>query len=168
MRISSIRNIDITNGPGVRVSLFTQGCDIHCKGCFNSEIWDYNGGTEWSHELKKKVIDLCSKPQIAGLSILGGEPLSPQNIDDLVELCENFKERFPHKDIWLWTGHTFEELNAAQLQVIKHIDILVDGPWVEELGDFNLKYRGSSNQRILDAQQSLECGKPVERYFNDI
>jgi len=163
MRYSSIRKIDISNGPGIRVSLFTQGCAIHCKGCFNSEIWDYEGGNEWTSDTKKYLLELCNKPQIAGLSILGGEPLSPQNFDELTDLCANFKKRFPHKTIWLWTGYTFETLNASQLAMLKYIDIIVDGPWREDLGDFTLKYRGSSNQRILDAQKSIEQGKAVEK-----
>ena len=161
MRYSSVRKIDITNGPGVRVSLFTQGCAIRCEGCFNSEIWDYEGGKEWTSEVKKKVIEMCAKPQISGLSILGGEPLSQQNFDALIDLCESFKERCPHKSIWLWTGYCFEDLNASQLAMLKYIDVLIDGPWIAELGDFSLKYRGSSNQRILDAQKSIEQGKPV-------
>ena len=162
MRYSSIRKIDISNGPGVRVSLFTQGCVIHCKGCFNSEIWDYEGGKAWDHDAKKHLLELCNKPQVAGLSILGGEPLSEQNFDALIDLCETFKKRFPHKTIWLWSGYCFETLNAAQLAMLKDVDVLVDGPWIEELGDFSLKYRGSSNQRILDIQQSIEQGKAVE------
>ena len=161
MRYSSIRKIDITNGPGVRVSIFTQGCDIRCKGCFNSEIWDYEGGKEWTLDTKKQVLELCNKPQVAGLSILGGEPLSEQNLNDLRDLCETFKARFPSKDIWLWTGHVYEELTINQLQVLNYIDVLVDGPWDIDLGDFSLKYRGSSNQRIIDIPKSLEKNRTV-------
>lgn len=168
MRYSSIRKIDISNGPGVRVSLFTQGCDIRCKGCFNSEIWDYTGGKEWTKETQKHLLELCNKPQIAGLSILGGEPLSEQNLDALSDLCKTFKERFPSKDIWLWTGHVYEELNINQLKVLNYIDVLVDGPWKIELGDFSLKFRGSSNQRIIDVQKSLSLDRTIEKDINDL
>lgn len=155
IRYASIRKLDITNGPGVRVSLFTQGCNIFCKGCFNSDIWNYDGGKEWTEETKKLVLDLCNKPQIKGLSILGGEPLSPQNFDDLKELLISFKELMPNKSIWLWTGYVVEDLTEEQLEVVKLVDVLVDGPWMIDLGDFNLKYRGSSNQRIINVKETL-------------
>lgn len=162
MRYSSIRKIDITNGPGVRVSLFTQGCDIHCKGCFNSEIWDFNGGKLFDEDVKNLLFKLCNKPQIAGLSILGGEPLSIVNIYALKELIAEFKSRFPNKSVWLWTGYKFENLTEEQLIVAKLCDVIVDGPWKEEFGDFSLKYRGSSNQRVIDIKETIRCNKIIE------
>lgn len=161
MRYATIRKIDIQNGPGVRVSLFTQGCPIQCEGCFNSEIWDFDGGKEWTAETKKHFLELCNKPQIAGISILGGEPLVEQNLEALEDLLKTFKQRHPHKTVWLWTGFVFESLNISQLKVLNYVDVLVDGPWVMSLGDFSLKYRGSSNQRILDVQKSIEKGKAI-------
>ena len=155
IRYASIRKLDITNGPGVRVSLFTQGCNIFCKGCFNSDIWDYEGGKEWTEKTKNLLLDLCNKPQIKGLSILGGEPLSPQNFDDLKDLLISFKELMPNKTIWLWTGYIFEDLTEEQLEIVKLVDVLVDGPWMIDLGDFSLKYRGSSNQRIINVKETL-------------
>ena len=152
MRYSSIRKIDITNGPGIRVSLFTQGCDIHCKGCFNSEIWDFDGGKEWTPEVKKKFLELCDKPQIEGISILGGEPLHPNNYKDLIDLFKTFKKRFPDKTIWMWTGRVLENMDSTQLDIVKMVDVIVDGPWVEDLGDFSLKFRGSLNQRVIDTK----------------
>ena len=162
IRYASIRKIDITNGPGVRVSLFTQGCSIYCKGCFNSDIWNYDGGKEWTEETKQLVLNLCNKPQIKGISILGGEPLSPQNFDDLKDLFVSFKEQMPDKSIWLWTGYVFEDLTEEQLEIVKLTDVVIDGPWNIDLGDFSLKYRGSSNQRIIDVQETLKQNKIVE------
>ena len=161
MRIAQIRKIDITNGIGIRVSLFTQGCDINCIGCFNSDIWDYSGGKIWTKEEKESFLNLCNKPEIKGISILGGEPLSHQNYDDLKDLFDSFKDRFPDKNIWMWTGRVFENLDSEQLEVVKLVDVLVDGPWIQEKSDFKLKYRGSSNQRIIDVKKSLDTNTVV-------
>lgn len=152
MRYSQIRKMDISNGVGIRVSLWTQGCDIRCKGCFNSDIWDYSGGKEWTKETENELLNLCSSPHIKGLSILGGEPLSQQNYKELIHLFKVFKEKYPDKDIWMWTGRTFENLTEEQMEVVRYVDVLVDGPWIEELGDFKLRFRGSSNQRIIDVK----------------
>lgn len=158
MKYASIRKMDIQNGPGVRVSLFTQGCDIQCKGCFNYEIWDYDGGKEFTPEVQKHLLELCNKPHIAGLSILGGEPLSKENFPTLKNLCADFKRKFPHKTIWLWTGRIldFNHTPLIYLEMLNCVDVVVDGPWVQDLGDFSLKYRGSSNQRVIDMQKSFE------------
>lgn len=161
MRIANIRRIDITNGEGIRVSLFTQGCSLHCKGCFNYDIWDYNGGELWTEETKRMFLSLCDRPEIKGISILGGEPLSKENYEDLKDLLTTFKQEFPNKDIWLWTGYTVEELTPEQKDIVMLVDVLIDGRWVQELGDFNLKFRGSSNQRVIDVQKSLKENKII-------
>lgn len=165
MRFANIRKLDIQNGPGCRVSLFTQGCNIQCKGCFNSSIFSYEGGNVWTEDSKKHFLELCDRPQIRGISILGGEPLSPQNYDDLKDLFKSFRERFPEKTIWMWTGHVFEKLDDKQLEVVNLVDVLVDGPWIIDLGDFNLKFRGSSNQRIIDVKKTLENSSVVTLEF---
>lgn len=161
MRYASIRKIDIQNGPGIRVSLFTQGCNIGCKGCFNTEIWSYSGGKSFDTEERDLILNLCDKPQIAGLSILGGEPLSTLNYNELYDLLVNFRKRFPNKDIWMWTGRIFEEMTEDQLDIVKLCDVIIDGPWIQDLGDFSLKYKGSSNQRIIDIKETFKNNKIV-------
>lgn len=149
MRYAQIRKMDISNGPGIRVSIFVQGCDFHCKNCFNSDTWGFDGGKEFTDREMERLLNLCDSDHIEGLSILGGEPLHPKNIGTVIEICRRFKERYPDKTIWLWTGFTYENLNDTQKEVLEYIDTLVDGQFVDELKDFRLEYRGSSNQRVL-------------------
>lgn len=149
MRYAQIRSMDVTDGDGIRVALYTQGCRLHCKNCYNYEIWDFNGGQAWSTDVQNTLFTLCDKPYISGLSILGGEPLSPENLADLAELFNAFHKRFPEKNIWMWTGYVYENLTDEQKAVADLVDVLVDGPFVDELKDLSLKFRGSSNQRIL-------------------
>lgn len=148
MRYAQIRKMDISNGPGIRVSIFVQGCEFHCKGCFNSSTWDFNGGKEFTNETMDYLFSLVNE-HIAGLSVLGGEPLNPKNVETVLEICKRFKELFPGKSIWLWTGYRFEGLDEQQKEVLKWVDVLVDGQFIEELKDFRLKYCGSSNQRVI-------------------
>ena len=159
MRYNLIRKMDIADGPGVRVSIFMQGCAFHCKNCFNSETWDFNGGKEFTDETIKKVLDLCDKDYIKGLSILGGEPMHPNNIDGTTKLAKAFKEKYPNKTLWVWTGFLFEQLKNQE--VLKYVDVLVDGQYVDELHDPRLKWKGSSNQRVIDVQKSLKQNKIV-------
>ncbi len=154
MNYGKIKPCDVANGEGVRVSVFVSGCPHHCKGCFNPELWNYDAGQEFNCETIAKLLILCEKPYITGLSLLGGEPLDPHNMSMMNILCHVFKARFPHKDIWCYTGYTWE--NIKQLFIMKYIDILVDGQFVEELKDPRLRFRGSSNQRIIDVQKSRE------------
>ena len=162
MRYNSIRKLDISNGPGPRVSLFTQGCNIYCPGCFNSELWDYSKGKEFTHKEKKLICDLVSDPYIEGLSILGGEPLSNQNVDTLFDLCQEIKHRFCFsKSIWLWTGKTLTARYLSLLPLAEYLDVIVDGPFEQELQDTSLQFRGSSNQRIIDVQKSLNAHKVI-------
>lgn len=147
MRYNKIRKMDISNGPGVRVSIFTQGCTRHCKGCFNPETWSLSEGKEFDNSTVDKIIDLCSKPQIRGISILGGEPLLPENFEQLKTFTDLFTSVFPDKDIWIWTGYEFQDILDWLVQL--KWDYVVCGPYVEELRDPSLMYRGSSNQRIF-------------------
>lgn len=159
MRYNVIRKMDISNGPGVRVSVFMQGCAFHCKNCFNPETWDFEGGQEFTEETIHKVLDLCQKNEIKGLSILGGEPMHPANLEGTTKLAKAFKETYPDKTIWTWTGFQFEDLKDKE--VFQYIDVLVDGQYKDELHDPTLKWRGSSNQRVIDVKKSLEQNKTV-------
>ena len=160
MRYNKIRKMDISDGPGVRVSIFMQGCEFHCKNCFNPETWDFKKGKEFTDETINRVLELAAKDYIAGLSILGGEPMHPKNIEGTLELAKAFKEKYPEKTIWVWSGFLFEDLKDKE--VLKYINVLVDGQYKDELHDFRLKYRGSSNQRVIDVQKSLKRGKVCE------
>ncbi len=155
MKYNLIRKMDISNGPGVRVSIFMQGCEFHCKNCFNPETWDFKGGKEFTDDTIKEVLDLADQGHIKGLSILGGEPMHPKNIKGTLKLAKAFKERYPDKSVWAWTGFLFDE-SLKNEEALKYIDVLVDGQYVDELHDFNLKWRGSSNQRVIDVQKSLK------------
>ena len=135
MRYNKIRKMDVSNGPGIRVSIFMQGCAFHCKNCFNSETWDFKGGEEFTDETIEKVIDLCKLDHIAGLSVLGGEPLHPINIEGTTKLVKKFKETYPNKNIWVWSGFLFDK-DLKDKEVLNYIDVLVDGTYKDELHDF--------------------------------
>ena len=159
MRYSKIRKMDISNGPGVRVSIFMQGCTFNCKNCFNPETHSFDGGNEFTEETIERVLNLCSNENIVGLSILGGEPLHPKNIDGTTALAKRFKEKYPNKTIWVWTGFLFENLKYSE--VMKYIDVLIDGQYVDELHSPLLKWKGSSNQRVIDVQKTLKENKII-------
>lgn len=163
MRYALIRKMDISNGPGVGVSLFVQGCHLHCKGCFNSTAWDFNGGKEWNDDVKQKFLELASRPYIKRISILGGEPLSYENVFDIYELIVEIKNKLPDKAIWLYTGYLFEYVinNQFSRKVLELCDVVVDDRYVEELKDIGLPWRGSSNQRVIDVQETLKQNKIV-------
>ena len=161
MRYNKIRKMDIANGPGVRVSVFMQGCSFHCKNCFNPETHDFNGGKEFTDEVIEHILELCDKDYIEGLSILGGEPMHPTNIDGTAKLAKAFKEKFSNKNVWVWSGFLFDK-NLKDTEAVKYIDVLVDGQYVDELHNPLLKWKGSSNQRVIDVQKSLKENKVVE------
>ena len=159
MRYNLIRKMDIADGPGVRVSIFMQGCQFHCKNCFNPETWDFNGGKEYNDEVIEKVLQLCKKDHIKGLSILGGEPMNPINREGTTRLAKKFKENFPDKNLWMWTGFKYEDLKDEE--VFKYVDVLVDGQYKDELHDPTLKWKGSANQRVIDIKKSRENNEIV-------
>ena len=160
MRYNLIRKMDISNGPGVRVSIFMQGCSFHCKNCFNQETWDFEGGQEFTDDTINKVLDLSNTPEIKGLSILGGEPMHPTNIEGTTKLAKAFKEKYPEKNIWAWTGFKYEEIKNND--VFNYIDVLVDGQYKDELHSPTLKWKGSSNQRVIDIKESKKQNKVCE------
>ena len=160
MRYNKIRKMDIADGPGVRVSIFMQGCAFNCKNCFNPETLDFTKGEEFTDETINKVLDLCDKEHIAGLSILGGEPMHPNNIEGTTKLAKAFKERFPQKTLWAWSGFKFDE-GLKDKPVMNYLDVLVDGQYVDEQHKPNLAWRGSENQRVIDVQKSLKANEIV-------
>ena len=172
MNFCMIKPLDIANGPGIRVSLFVSGCTHHCKGCFQPETWDFDYGESFTEDTEEKIISLLDKPHIKGLSLLGGEPFEPENQECLLPFLKKVKEKFPKKDIWCYTGYLFDkellENSRARCrytdEMLKCIDVLVDGRFVMEKKNLMLKFKGSENQRIIDVKKSLEDGSVTE-YF---
>ncbi|MDO4922265.1 MAG: anaerobic ribonucleoside-triphosphate reductase activating protein [Phascolarctobacterium sp.] len=169
MNYATIKNLDIANGPGLRVSLFVSGCTHHCKGCFNPEAWDFNYGQPFTQETEEKIFRLLENGHIRGLSLLGGEPFEPANQAALLPFLRRFKEKFPQKDLWCYSGYNFEKdmltgnLGPWEItkEMLSYIDILVDGEFVLELKNPNLRFRGSANQRVISVQDSLREDKVV-------
>lgn len=167
MRYANIKYNDSANGAGVRTSLFVSGCSRHCEDCFNSEAWNFLYGEEYTPEVERQILDSIAPDHISGLSVLGGEPLEPANRAAVLNLLKNFREHYPKKDIWLFTGYRFEDLlSAAKLApelmaILSFVDVLKDGEYIKELHDVSLQFRGSRNQRLIDVPKSLECGKVI-------
>lgn len=159
IRYNKIRKMDIANGPGVRVSIFLQGCTFHCPDCFNPETHDFNGGYELTDEVLQHLMQLCGADHIKGLSILGGEPLHPKNIEGTTQIAKMFKEKFPNKSLWLWTGFLYE--NIKEREIFNYIDVLVDGLFDKKLANPMLQYRGSSNQRLIDIAKTLQSNEII-------
>jgi len=154
MRYNKIRKMDISNGPGVRVSIFMQGCSFNCKNCFNKETHDFNGGKEFDDSTIERVLELCGNENIEGLSILGGEPMHPSNIEGTTKLAKAFKEKYPNKSVWSWSGYSFDNY-LKDKEVVKYLDVLVDGQYNDDLRNPTLKWKGSENQRVINVQESL-------------
>ncbi len=152
--------MDISNGKGVRVSIFVQGCTFNCKNCFNPETHDFNAGKEFTEDTIARILELCENENVEGLSLLGGEPMHPKNLEGMTELAKRFKEKFPNKNLWAWTGFTFENY-VNDKEIVRYLDVLVDGQYVDELHDFRLKWRGSSNQRVINVPKTLKEGKVI-------
>ena len=160
MRYNKIRKMDIADGPGVRVSVFMQGCTFNCKNCFNPETHDFKGGKEFTDETIDRVLNLCGNDNIEGLSILGGEPMHPNNIEGTTKLAKCFKEKYPNKNLWVWSGFTFDDY-LKDKEFLKYEDVLVDVQYKDELHNPRLEWRGSENQRVIDVKKSLENNEIV-------
>lgn len=170
MRYAQIRDMDISNGESIGVALFVQGCDFHCHNCFNEETWDFNGGKEWTDEIENKFIKLASRPYVKRISILGGEPLHKNNLESVSNLVNKIQLLFPEKRIWLYTGFEWEDITMKcgevvhnhnglkfdRHNIVEQCDVVVVGRYVDELRDLSLKWRGSSNQRVVNVQESLK------------
>lgn len=176
MRYAQIRNMDISNGKGVGVALFVQGCKFHCSGCFNSDTWDFNGGKEWNEETENKLLSLADKPYITRLSILGGEPLAEESLDGVLHLVDRFHVLFPQKTIWIYSGYEWYDIfyqsgyfypqmvdvnRYKRQEIISKCNVFVDGRYEEDKRDITLNFRGSSNQRVIDIQKSIEENKII-------
>ena len=178
MRYASIRDMDISNGQGLGVSLFVQGCYFHCKNCFNSETWDFNGGKEWTIEIKEKFLKLIDRDYIERVTILGGEPLVDQNVESVLNLVKEIREKFPKKKIWIYTGYKWnailypvvtddfnlerDRILQIRRDILNYIDVLVDEKFEDDKKDLTLKWKGSSNQHVIDVKRSFEEGKIIE------
>ncbi len=169
IKYAVIREMDISNGEGIGIALFVQGCHFHCYNCFNEATWDFDGGKEWTESVKIDFLSLADEPYIKRISILGGEPLAQENLDGILDLIKSINKIYGDaKKIWLYTGYTYEQLISNRMEEIKlstgvdkiyetvnNVDILVDGLYIDKLRDITLKWRGSSNQRVIDVQSTL-------------
>lgn len=159
MNYSNIKYYDIANGTGVRASLFVSGCRRRCKGCFNSEAWEFGSGMPFTEDVEDGIIEWLKLPHASGLSILGGEPLEPENVPDLERLLLRVHIECPDRDVWMWTGNRYEDV--AGLPILQYVDVLVDGEFVDGLRDITLRFRGSSNQRVIDLDKTRRRGEVV-------
>ena len=169
MNYAEIKNCDIANGPGVRVTLFVSGCTHKCPGCFNEVAWDFDYGQPFTQETIDKILDMLKPNYIKGLTLLGGEPFEPQNQPAIVELLRQIKQEYPGKSIWAFSGYLFDKDilpgnlgdPAVTREYLSYLDVLVDGPFVQGKKDLTLRFRGSSNQRLVDVPASLAAGDVV-------
>lgn len=174
MRYADFYECDICNGNAVGVSLFVQGCPFHCNGCFNPETWDFNGGKEWTPKVDKKFFQLIDRPYIKRITFLGGSPLCDENVADVDNIISRIRRLYPEKDIWIYTGMTWDQIMEApsivddenspliiRQNLMAKIDVLVDGSFEYDKRDLSLKFRGSSNQRLIDMPQTLQKGEIV-------
>lgn len=169
MNYGKINKCDIANGEGIRVSLFVSGCRNRCKGCFQPETWDFEYGEKFTDKTVEKILSALDNPSVRGLTVLGGEPMEPENQTELMPLLRAFKEKLPHKTVWLYTGNLYEELldknNPKHLDItdelLSLVDILIDGPYVEEKSRLGLRFRGSENQRIIDLNETRKQGRVI-------
>ena len=169
MNYATIKNCDIANGPGVRVSLFVSGCTHRCKGCFNAVAWDFDYGEPFTQDTIDTILSMLAPDYIRGLTLLGGEPFEPQNQAAIVELLRQVKSKYPQKSIWAFSGYLFDrDILSRRLgpwditrEILSYLDVLVDGPFVEEKKNLSLRFRGSENQRLIDVPSSLEQGRVI-------
>lgn len=171
MNYSAIKKCDIANGDGVRTSLFVSGCRNRCKNCFNPETWDFAYGEQFTERTREEIFESVKIPSVRGITILGGEPMEPENQIELLPFLREFKSRFPEKNVWLYTGNLYEELTGQRGEFFKclpitnellsYVDILVDGRFIEEEKSLGLRFRGSKNQRVIDMNKTRETGEIV-------
>ena len=169
MNYADIKQYDVANGLGIRVSLFVSGCTHHCKNCFNKETWDFHFGNPFTEAEIEKILEYLKPTYVSGLSLLGGEPFEPENQPGLLPLVKKVKEAYPEKNIWCYTGYLFDEDICGKMldqvpetrELLSYIDVLIDGPFIEERKNLKIRFRGSDNQRIIDVKKTMEAGEIV-------
>ena len=176
MHVGEVMTADVANGEGMRVSVFVSGCRNHCKGCFQPQTWDFNYGREYTPEIEQFIIDELSKSYYDGITILGGDPMEPENQEPVLQLLRRIKKELPDKNVWAYTGYVYDRdlvpggkrfVDGVTRELLECIDILIDGRFVEELKNLMLNFRGSSNQRIIKMKETLETGKVVLSELNN-
>ena len=183
MNYHKIEKTSVANGPGVRVVLWVSGCSLHCKGCHNPQTWDFNSGKPFDKAAKQELFNALNKSYIQGITFSGGHPLEPENTEETLCLIKEIKEKFPDKDIWLYTGYTLEDIcerycnqaiyhlysNIAEPNIwsnIQYVDVIVDGSYIEEQRDITLPFRGSKNQRLIDVKETIKQGQIIQYKIN--
>ena len=176
MHVGEVMTADVANGEGMRVSVFVSGCRNHCKGCFQPQTWDFNYGREYTPEIEQFIIDELSKSYYDGITILGGDPMEPENQEPVLRLLRRIKKELPDKNVWVYTGYVYDRdlvpggkrfVGGVTRELLESIDILIDGRFVEELKNLMLNFRGSGNQRIIKMKETLETGKVVLSELNN-
>ena len=176
MHVGEVMTADVANGEGMRVSVFVSGCRNHCKGCFQPQTWDFNYGREYTPEIEQFIIDELSKSYYDGITILGGDPMEPENQEPVLRLLRRLKKELPDKNVWAYTGYVYDRdlvpggkrfVDGVTRELLESIDILIDGRFVEELKNLMLNFRGSSNQRIIKMKETLETGKVILSELNN-
>ena len=176
MHVGEVMTADVANGEGMRVSVFVSGCRNHCKGCFQPQTWDFNYGREYTLEIEQFIIDELSKSYYDGITILGGDPMEPENQEPVLRLLRRIKKELPDKNVWAYTGYVYDRdlvpggkrfVDGVTRELLESIDILIDGRFVEELKNLMLNFRGSGNQRIIKMKETLETGKVVLSELNN-
>ena len=176
MHVGEVMTADVANGEGMRVSVFVSGCRNHCKGCFQPQTWDFNYGREYTPEIEQFIIDELSKSYYDGITILGGDPMEPENQEPVLRLLRRIKKELPEKNVWAYTGYVYDRdlvpggkrfVDGVTRELLESIDILIDGRFVEELKNLMLNFRGSGNQRIIKMKETLETGKVVLSELNN-
>lgn len=175
MNYATIKFCDIANGVGVRTSLFVSGCRLHCPGCFNAEAWDFHAGEPFTDLVQQQIIDSLKPMYVDGLSVLGGEPTEPENAAALAPFLERVRQTYPQKNIWMYSGRTWEQLTDGgdhaspdMSRILDCIDVLVDGPWIAAQHDITLRFRGSANQRLIDVPATLKAHREGKLIGNQI
>ena len=169
MNYADIKQYDVANGLGIRVSLFVSGCTHHCKNCFNKETWDFRFGNPFTEAEIEKILEYLKQSYVSGLSLLGGEPFEPENQPGLLPLVKKVKETYPEKNIWCYTGYLFDKDICGKMmdqvpetkELLSYIDVLIDGPFIEERKNLKIRFRGSDNQRIIDIKKTMEAGEII-------